>query len=209
MRPATDSTNPSVELGTYGSFSDTSDFFDAISVSIPSSFTPLRVSPSLVAQHKEDFWYINVSSDGLYEYRTVEVPFAVASECPNRNLTEPEWRSVGITQSNGWENHWRHSSERNIFLFRRPIPGVEHMEVRLRNIEEMVNGIRFFSGLTQSHEEVKPSFNQFIVFPTYVHDWTAVFPERRDVQFTSLRSHIEFQINVLKFALRVYSVNST
>jgi cyclin-dependent kinase regulatory subunit CKS1 len=196
-------TIPSISLGAYGSFSD-APYFEPIIVSIPSG-EPLQVSSDLVARCKDNFWYINISVDSVFEYRSVEVPFEIADRCPNRNLTETEWRSLGITQSKGWENHWRSSSERNIFLFRRVLPGISTEKVSRRNMEETVNGIRYCSRISESEDTIVQSSHDFVIFPTYVHNWVRVLRGRREIEFSSLNTILDFQLNVLKLALKEFN----
>ena len=60
--------------------------------------------------------------DNIYEYRHVLLPKEIFKKIPaKRLLTESEWRSIGIIQSNGWSNYSIHKPEPHILLFRRPI----------------------------------------------------------------------------------------
>ena len=195
---------PSISLGACGPFSDAS-YFEPIIVSIPSA-EPLQVSSDLVARCKDNFWYTNISVDSVFEYRSVEVPFEIADRCPNRNLTETEWRSLGITQSKGWENHWRSSSERNIFSFRRVLPGISPEKINRRNMEETVNGIRYCSRVSESEDTILQTSRDFVIFPTYVNNWIRVLGGRREIEFSSVNSVLDFQLNVLKIALKEFNV---
>lgn len=195
---------PSISLGACGPFSDAS-YFEPIKVSIPSA-EPLQVSSDLVARCKDNFWYTNISVDSVFEYRSVEVPFEIADRCPNRNLTETEWRSLGITQSKGWENHWRSSSERNIFSFRRVLPGISPEKINRRNMEETVNGIRYCSRVSESEDTILQTSRDFVIFPTYVNNWIRVLGGSREIEFSSVNSVLDFQLNVLKLALKEFNV---
>ncbi|KAF3930856.1 hypothetical protein ABW19_dt0203546 [Dactylella cylindrospora] len=75
---------------------------------------------------------INYSSryaDSINEYRHVMLPKAMLDYIPDdfkdetgllRILQEEEWRSLGITQSLGWEHYEVHAPEPHILLFKRP-----------------------------------------------------------------------------------------
>lgn len=85
----------------------------------PPSRAPSLPSPSQYAQFADQIHYSARYSDDVYEYRHVIVPknmlrampkwyFRSPHHAPNgvlRLLTEDEWRSVGITQSLGWEHY--------------------------------------------------------------------------------------------------------
>ncbi|KAK5940650.1 Cyclin-dependent kinases regulatory subunit (Cell division control protein cks1) [Knufia obscura] len=70
-------------------------------------------------------------SDTEYEYRHVQLPKAMLKAIPRdyfdpskgtlKLLWEEEWRSLGITQSLGWEHYEVHEPEPHILLFKRPI----------------------------------------------------------------------------------------
>ncbi|KAI0545562.1 regulatory subunit of cyclin-dependent kinase [Xylaria curta] len=70
-------------------------------------------------------------SDDEYEYRHVQLPKAMLKVIPKeyhdttkgtlKLLWEDEWRSMGITQSLGWEHYETHEPEPHILLFKRPL----------------------------------------------------------------------------------------
>ncbi|KAJ8304857.1 hypothetical protein KUTeg_018440 [Tegillarca granosa] len=41
---------------------------------------------------------------------------------PTHLMSETEWRSLGVQQSQGWIHYMRHEPEPQILLFRRPVP---------------------------------------------------------------------------------------
>ncbi|KAL1895585.1 Cyclin-dependent kinases regulatory subunit (Cell division control protein cks1) [Ceratocystis pirilliformis] len=67
-------------------------------------------------------------SDSEYEYRHVQIPKAMLNAIPEdyrdprtgtlKLLWEDEWRSIGITQSLGWEHYEVHEPEPHILLFK-------------------------------------------------------------------------------------------
>ncbi|KAF9938342.1 Cyclin-dependent kinases regulatory subunit (Cell division control protein cks1) [Mortierella alpina] len=79
--------------------------------------------------------YGDVYYDSKYEYRNVTLPKIMLSfidrrfmEYPDnpycnilRILSEEEWRAVGITMSQYWDNWMRHDPEPHVLLFRRPV----------------------------------------------------------------------------------------
>jgi len=66
--------------------------------------------------------YSEKYSDSKFEYRHVILhPDLLKLFPPNRLLTETEWRSLGIQQSDGWVHYSIHHSEPHILLFRREI----------------------------------------------------------------------------------------
>lgn len=70
------------------------------------------------------FYYSRKYYDDTYEYRHVNLPEEVMSKYnPNRLLSEPEWRALGIQMSQGWEHYDFHKPEPNVLLFRRPHHG--------------------------------------------------------------------------------------
>lgn len=193
---------PSINLGAYGSFMDHSSFLNPVVLCLPSDTVPLRVSPDIVNRHKDDIWYINIASDHIFEYRSVELPFEVSNECPSRNLTECEWRSVGVTQSRGWENHWRNPSESNILLFRRVVPGVSELALKQRHIQETLNGIRYCDYNRSSDALFALNYKPVVQFPTFITDWSGLFGRRREIEFSSCNEILEFQLTALRFALK-------
>ena len=79
--------------------------------------------------------YSDVSSDGVFEYRVVELPFEIANLLPLRNFCEAEWRSFGVCMRTGWENYGRRSWECAVLLFRRPIDEERANEFRSAELE--------------------------------------------------------------------------
>lgn len=54
--------------------------------------------------------------------RHVMLPKDIAKHVPKGKLmTETEWRSLGVQQSQGWIHYMFHAPEPHILLFRRPI----------------------------------------------------------------------------------------
>ena len=61
--------------------------------------------------------------DDKYEYRHVMLPKDLAKMVPRTHLmSESEWRSLGVQQSQGWVHYMAHEPEPHILLFRRPLP---------------------------------------------------------------------------------------
>lgn len=187
---------PRLELLEFAAFSES--YFEPVTVMVPGQ--SLKIPQSLIEAHKDEFWYINIDADDCFEYRSVEIPFAVADLCPNRNLTEGEWRSIGITQSKGWENFWRDSSERNVFMFRRP-----RVDVSARVLDEVRNGLMWTSSALRDTSQV-PS-TSFVIFPMRVFDNANLEIEQQlfgalsEVTFTSFRQLLEFQARVCRLSL--------
>ncbi|KAF3764689.1 hypothetical protein M406DRAFT_291831 [Cryphonectria parasitica EP155] len=75
--------------------------------------------------------YSSRYSDNEFEYRHVQLPKAMLKVIPKeyfdsskgtlKLLWEDEWRSMGITQSLGWEHYEVHEPEPHILLFKRPL----------------------------------------------------------------------------------------
>lgn len=60
--------------------------------------------------------------DEYYEYRHVILPKEIFKKLPAKKLlSESEWRSIGLTQSQGWIHYTIHKPEPHILLFRRPL----------------------------------------------------------------------------------------
>ena len=193
-------TLPPIELLEYVVFSDPSSFFEPLTVTAPG--TGVHVPQSLIETHKDEYWYINIAQDEAFEYRSVEVPFAVACLCPNRNLTEPECRSIGITQSKGWVNFFRDSGERNVFMFRRPLPNV-YVDNRLK--DEICTGLKWASAADPNTTQ-----RSFIIFPaSLLKNPASVFGERTEVTFTSRQQFVEFQTRVWVEALSLFSISNS
>ncbi|KAG8233255.1 hypothetical protein J437_LFUL009963 [Ladona fulva] len=71
--------------------------------------------------HK-DFYYSSKYQDDKYEYRHVMLPKEMVKFIPKTHLmSETEWRSIGVQQSQGWVHYMLHSPEPHVLLFRRPI----------------------------------------------------------------------------------------
>ncbi|KAG0002398.1 Hexaprenyldihydroxybenzoate methyltransferase, mitochondrial [Entomortierella chlamydospora] len=49
----------------------------------------------------------------------VSLPKAIARYVPNELMSEEEWRSLGVKQSQGWEHYMIHSPEPHVLLFKR------------------------------------------------------------------------------------------
>nr|XP_022333488.1 cyclin-dependent kinases regulatory subunit 1-like [Crassostrea virginica] len=54
--------------------------------------------------------------------RHVMLPKEIAKLVPSKLMTETEWRSLGVQQSQGWIHYMKHDPEPHILLFRRPLP---------------------------------------------------------------------------------------
>jgi cyclin-dependent kinase regulatory subunit CKS1 len=162
------STAPPLNLPHLFSSGDPLPVFEIIKVESPSQSHPVRISPDTISRLREDFWYGNMGSDDVFEYRAVEVPLEIALQCPNRNLTEFECRSIGITQSKGWVNYFRNSAEKNVFLFRRAHSNIEQTEITHRTISELKNSINCIDAVIASgdYEVLK----EFLIFPMHVFD---------------------------------------
>ncbi|KAG0286476.1 hypothetical protein BGZ96_009432 [Linnemannia gamsii] len=57
--------------------------------------------------------------DDVWEYRHVSLPKPIARHVPNELMTEEEWRSLGVKQSQGWEHYMIHTPEPHVLLFKR------------------------------------------------------------------------------------------
>ncbi|KAI7781109.1 cyclin-dependent kinase regulatory subunit [Diaporthe eres] len=76
----------------------------------------------------ESIHYSSRYSDSEFEYRHVQLPKAMLRAIPKeyhdsskgtlKLLWEDEWRSMGITQSLGWEHYEVHEPEPHILLFK-------------------------------------------------------------------------------------------
>ncbi|KKY39160.1 putative cyclin-dependent kinase regulatory subunit [Diaporthe ampelina] len=76
----------------------------------------------------ESIHYSSRYSDSEFEYRHVQLPKAMLKAIPKeyhdsskgtlKLLWEDEWRSMGITQSLGWEHYEVHEPEPHILLFK-------------------------------------------------------------------------------------------
>ncbi|CAK7207616.1 endoplasmic oxidoreductin-1 [Sporothrix eucalyptigena] len=93
---------------------------------------PLSDSERKVLEpYLDNIHYSQRYSDNEYEYRHVLLPKQMLKLIPDQYLDESkktmkllwedEWRSMGITQSLGWEHYEVHEPEPHILLFKRPI----------------------------------------------------------------------------------------
>eukprot|EP00927_Polykrikos_kofoidii_P036328 TRINITY_DN3065_c0_g1_i1.p1 TRINITY_DN3065_c0_g1~~TRINITY_DN3065_c0_g1_i1.p1 ORF type:complete len:108 (+),score=7.30 TRINITY_DN3065_c0_g1_i1:51-326(+) len=76
--------------------------------------------------YPEEIEYSERYNDDTYEYRHVILTKKVRDEMmkltgAKRLLEDSEWRSLGVTQSRGWEHYEIHRPELHILLFRRPL----------------------------------------------------------------------------------------
>jgi cyclin-dependent kinase regulatory subunit CKS1 len=72
--------------------------------------------------YPKEIEYSDKYYDDYYEYRHVILPKEIFKKLPAKKLlTESEWRSIGLTQSQGWVHFTIHKPEPHILLFRRPI----------------------------------------------------------------------------------------
>jgi cyclin-dependent kinase regulatory subunit CKS1 len=72
--------------------------------------------------YPKEIEYSDKYFDDYYEYRHVILPKEIFKKLPAKKLlTESEWRSIGLTQSQGWVHFTIHKPEPHILLFRRPI----------------------------------------------------------------------------------------
>lgn len=70
----------------------------------------------------KDIYYSDKYFDDTYEYRHVMLPKDVAKLVPRGKLmSEDEWRSIGVQQSQGWVHYMHHDPEPHILLFRRKL----------------------------------------------------------------------------------------
>ncbi|KAF9435184.1 hypothetical protein BGZ76_006746 [Entomortierella beljakovae] len=68
-----------------------------------------------IAKHQEHIFY----SARYYDDIHVSLPKPIARYVPNELMTEEEWRSLGVKQSQGWEHYMIHSPEPHVLLFKR------------------------------------------------------------------------------------------
>ncbi|KAK4295557.1 hypothetical protein Pmani_009891 [Petrolisthes manimaculis] len=67
-------------------------------------------------------YYSDKYYDDKFEYRHVMLPKDISKLVPKTHLmSESEWRSLGVQQSQGWVHYMIHDPEPHILLFRRPI----------------------------------------------------------------------------------------
>lgn len=214
---------PAVKLPEHVLTGEYDHFFEPVRVSPPST-TPL-VLTSLPTSVKDDMWYISIASDDVFEYRSVEVPFelldGIQDGGPNRNYTEAEWRSIGITQSRGWENYFRSFTELNIFMFRRPRPDADKHILLARICEQLTADLRQLEDMALDAATEQQACHQFrdcFNFPMMVFD-----PQMREASklpacdttgffqtsaITSEKRLLEYQAEVLRFSLTVLRQNN-
>lgn len=80
-----------------------------------------------MVQYPDEPVYSDKYFDDNYEYRHViltkqmahDAKSLMTSKGPNSLLTEPEWRSIGVQQSRGWQHYMQHRPEQHVLLFRR------------------------------------------------------------------------------------------
>ncbi|KAG0053480.1 hypothetical protein BGZ83_001024 [Gryganskiella cystojenkinii] len=72
-----------------------------------------------IAKNQEHITYSARYYDDHFEYRHVSLPKVIARYVPNELMTEEEWRSLGVKQSQGWEHYMIHAPEPHVLLFKR------------------------------------------------------------------------------------------
>ena len=79
----------------------------------------------MVRSYPSEITYSPIYPDGTYDYRHVTLTQHASKEAwelthhGKRLLTDPQWRSLGVVQSRGWEHYEIHLREPHILLFRR------------------------------------------------------------------------------------------
>lgn len=69
-----------------------------------------------------NIYYSDRYNDDEYEYRHVIVPKEMVKKFPkDRMMSEDEWRSLGIQQSQGWVHYMIHKPEPHILMFKRAV----------------------------------------------------------------------------------------
>ena len=197
-------------------FEDNFFYLEPVVVRLPNRSRGLQIEdPSLITQSKDSIWYTNVCQDEIFEYRTVEIPFSLAAHLPIRNLTETEWRSIGVTQSVGWENFARNGLERNVLLFRRPRADTSPEIVANRIRQEIRSGIASMGRLLDSPylNDVVRSGNFFVQYPMNVFDGAGdicgdsrianLVHSGAELSFHAPRDLVAFQIEVLELSLKI------
>ncbi|XP_026763195.1 cyclin-dependent kinases regulatory subunit-like [Galleria mellonella] len=67
-----------------------------------------------------DIYYSEKYYDEEHEYRHVVLSKDMVKLVPKNHLmSEQEWRSIGVQQSQGWVHYMTHQPEPHILLFRR------------------------------------------------------------------------------------------
>ncbi|RIA96313.1 cyclin-dependent kinase regulatory subunit-domain-containing protein, partial [Glomus cerebriforme] len=73
-----------------------------------------------IREYADFIYYSPRYYDDISEYRHVTLPKEISQFLPqNTLLSEDEWRSLGVIQSQGWEHYLIHSPEPHILLFKR------------------------------------------------------------------------------------------
>merc|ERR1711935_938420 len=71
---------------------------------------------------KQNIYYSDKYEDENFEYRHVMLPKDSAKMVPKSHLmSETEWRSLGVQQSQGWIHYMTHDPEPHILLFKRSL----------------------------------------------------------------------------------------
>jgi len=117
------------------------------------------------AAYGDQICYSDILSDDLFDYRTVELPIALAQLIPRRNFSESEWRSIGVCMSAGWENYDRRPCELHVLWFRRPRPGVTRKELQKKWLEEIAA-----EKLQIDNDEFFARLEKVFVFPMFAFD---------------------------------------
>ncbi|TPX36377.1 hypothetical protein SmJEL517_g01455 [Synchytrium microbalum] len=92
-----------------------------------------------------NIYYSPRYSDDHHEYRHVILPLQLFRAIPevmkDRLLTEQEWRSLGITQSLGWEHYEIHKPEPHIFMFKRDLEKPSSQQMEIQSTQEGIPSI--------------------------------------------------------------------
>merc|ERR1712008_187261 len=71
---------------------------------------------------KQNIYYLDKYEDENLEYSHVMLPKDLAKMVPKSHLmSETEWRSLGVQQSQGWIHYMTHDPEPHILLFKRSL----------------------------------------------------------------------------------------
>lgn len=184
----------------------------SLTVSPPGRVPLEGVDPTLLSQ--EDVWYINIGSDSHFDYRTVEIPFELAEILPPRNLSECEWRSIGLTQSPGWENYHRSGFERNVLLFRRPctrhtseasVSMCTHVHTHRQtqpctHVYTPMHTQSLAQTVTQLNSNPNTPVCEMVNFPMFFWDSESA-PKEPAVELHTSKDLLEYQARVLALAL--------
>lgn len=75
-----------------------------------------------VKDYTKEIYYSGKYCDEEHEYRHVVLPKELVKLVPKNHLmSEQEWRSIGVQQSQGWVHYMAHQPEPHILLFRRKL----------------------------------------------------------------------------------------